>query len=120
MSNRDIGIRALIPGQRSPDEIKEDQNTRKYVETIVNHTPQVHPREENLGETLVRTTPSLNLTNTSKVETKEAQGFRSQKEYENHLINSPSKLDHDKAYSMGDKILKASASSSIILWCHGT
>jgi hypothetical protein len=46
MSNRDIGIRALIPGQRSPDEIKEDQNTKRYVETIVNQSvqaPEVNP-----------------------------------------------------------------------------
>ena len=31
MSNRDIGIRALIPGQRSPDEIQEDENNKRYV-----------------------------------------------------------------------------------------
>ena len=36
MSNRNIGIRALIPGQRSPEEIKEDENNRRYVETVVN------------------------------------------------------------------------------------
>ena len=26
---KDIGIRALIPGQRSPDEIQEDENNRR-------------------------------------------------------------------------------------------
>jgi len=108
MSNRDTGIRALIPGQRSPDEIKEDRNTKRYVETVLNRSPQVHPREENLGETLVRATPSLNLTRTSGVETKETKDFRSQKEYENHLINSPTKQQHEKAFNMGNQILKVS------------
>ena len=72
MSNRDIGIRALIPGQRFPDEIKEDENNRRYVETIVNRSAQIRPREEPLGETLMRNTPSLHLELNSKEETKEA------------------------------------------------
>ena len=70
MSNRDIGIRALIPGQRSPDEIQEDENNKRYVETIVNRRAQVHPGVEHLGETLVRTTPTLNLEVKPKVEPK--------------------------------------------------
>ena len=32
----------------------------------------------------------------------------SEKKYENHLINSSSKLDHQKAFNMGNKILKVS------------
>ena len=72
MSNRDIGIRALIPGQRFPDEIKEDENNRRYIETIVNRSAQIRPREEPLGETLMRNTPSLHLELNSKEETKEA------------------------------------------------
>ena len=55
MSNRDIGIRHLIPGVRFPDEIKEDENNRRYVETVINRSTQVNPREEPLGETLMRT-----------------------------------------------------------------
>ena len=74
MSNRDIGIRALIPGQRSPDEIQEDENNRRYVETVVNQRarviPEVKTRWETLGETLVATTPSLNLEVKPKVEPK--------------------------------------------------
>ena len=66
MSNRDIGIRALIPGQRFPDEIKEDENNRRYVETIVNRSAQIRQREEPLGETLMRNTPSLHLELTLK------------------------------------------------------
>ena len=46
MSNRDIGIRHLIPGVRFPDEIKEDENNRRYVETVINRSTQVNPREE--------------------------------------------------------------------------
>ena len=59
---------------------------------------------EPLGETLVRTTPSLNLMSTPQ-ETKEAQGFKSQKEYENHLVRSPSKTQHNKALRAGMDII---------------
>ena len=110
MSKRDVGIRgtSTFIGVRTPDEVKEDQNTRKYVETIVNQRAQVTPEVEPLGETLVRTTPSLNLELKPKDSTEEPKGFISEKEYENHLINSPSKLDHQKAFNMGNKILKVS------------
>jgi len=104
MRDRDVGIRALIPGQRSPDEIKEDQNTKKYIETIVNRSPRVTP--EPLRETLVRTTPSLNLELKPKDSTKEPESFISEKEYQNHLIKSPSKQDHERAFSMGRALLK--------------
>ena len=107
MSNRDTGIRNLIPGYRDPEEIKEDQNTRRYIETIVNQRARV-PNVEPLGKTLVRTTPSLNLGLKPRDVTKEPKSFISEKEYENHLINSPSKLDHQKAFNMGNKILKVS------------
>ena len=103
MSNRDIGIRALIPGQRSPNEIKEDENNRRYVETVVNQSAQIRPREEPLGETLMRTTPSLHLELKSKEETKEAKDFKSEKEYENHLVSRPTKADHKRAYNQGVK-----------------
>ena len=76
MGNRDIGIRALIPGQRSPDEIKEDQKTRRYVETIVNQRAHVTPEVEPLGDILARTTPSLHLEIKPKEETKEPKGFK--------------------------------------------
>ena len=88
MSNRDTGIRNLIPGYRDPEEIKEDQNTRRYIETIVNQRARVH-NVEPLGKTLVRTTPSLNLGLKPRDVTKEPKSFISHKEYENHLIKSP-------------------------------
>ena len=72
MSNRDIGIRHLIPGVRSPDEIKEDENNRRYVETVVNQRANVTPSVEPLGETLMRTAPSLHLELKPKEETKES------------------------------------------------
>ena len=105
MSNRDVGIRNLIPGQRSRDEIKEDENTKRYVETIVKQRAQQVTPEENLGETLARNTPSLNLTSTSGVETKEDKGFKSQRDYEKHLISSPSKKQHNKALRAGMDII---------------
>ena len=92
MSNRDIGIRNLIPGYRDPEEIKEDENTRRYVETVVNRSPRV--TLEPLGEAVVRTTPSLNLGLKPRDVTKEPKSFISHKEYENHLIKSPTKQDH--------------------------
>ena len=67
MSNRDVGIRNLIPGVRSPEEINEDQKTQKYVETIVkqrNHVLEMDPLE-----TFLRATPTINLK--PKEETKE-------------------------------------------------
>ena len=105
MSNRDEGIRALIPGQRSPDEIREDQNTKRYVETIVKQRAKVTPEVDPLGETLARTTPSLNLGVKPEV-SKETKGFKSQREYTNHLINSPSKTQHVKALQEGKRILE--------------
>ena len=113
MSKRDVGIRgtSTFMGVRTPDEVKEDQNTRRYVETVVNRGAQVSPKVEPLGETLVRTTPSLNLGLKPRDVTKEPKSFISQREYENHLIKSPTKQDHEKAYSMGDKILKVSAAT---------
>jgi len=41
--SRDTGIRNLLPGYRDPKEIKEDENTRKYIETIVNRRAKVTP-----------------------------------------------------------------------------
>ena len=70
MSNRDIGIRNLIPGHRTLDEIKEDENTRRYVETVLNQrdtTPEMDPLE-----TFLSATPTINLKTTPKEETKES------------------------------------------------
>ena len=103
MSSRDIGIRNLIPGHRTPDEIKEDENTKRYVETVVNQKAQVHPEVEPLGDILVRTTPSLHLETKPKEETKEPKGFKSQKEFENYLVSRPTKADHKRAYNRGVK-----------------
>ena len=61
---------------------------------------------EPLGETLARTTPSLNLGVKPEEETREPKGFRSQKEYEKHLISSPSKTQHMKALREGKRILE--------------
>ena len=97
MSNRDTGIRNLIPGYRDPEEIKEDENTRRYVETVVNRSPRVTP--EPLGETLVRTTPSLNLELKPKDSTKEPKSFISEKEYENHLVSRPTRAESKGAYN---------------------
>ena len=66
---------------------------------------------EPLSETLVRTTPSLNLELKPKDSTEEPKSFISEKEYQNHLIKSPTKQDHERAFNMGDKILKASAAT---------
>jgi len=103
--SRDTGIRNLIPGYRDPDEIKEDQNTRRYVETIVNQRAPVR-NVEPFGTTLVRTTPSLNLGLKPRDVTEEPKSFISKKEFENHLINSPTKQDQEKAYSMVRSLLK--------------
>ena len=105
--SRDTGIRNLIPGYRDPEEIKEDQNTRRFIETIVNQRAPVR-NVEPFGQTLARTTPRLNLEVNSRVTPKETKDFRSQKEYENHLKNSPTKRDHEKAFSMGRSLLKVS------------
>ena len=92
MSVRDIGIRHLIPGVRFPDEIKEDENNRRYVETIVKQRTQVTPKAETLGDTLARTTPSLILEKKPEEtprETKELGKWKSQKELEDYMRVKP-------------------------------
>ena len=84
-------------------ELSQELSVRETIQRIV-QVPNVEP----LGKTLVRTTPSLNLGLKPKDVTKEPKSFISHKEYENHLIKSPTKQDHEKAYNMGDKILKVS------------
>ena len=84
-------------------ELSQELSVRETIQRIV-QVPNVEP----LGKTLVRTTPSLNLGLKPKDETKEPRGFISKKEYENHLINSPTKQDHERAFNMGNKILKVS------------
>ena len=69
MSNRDIGIRNLIPGHRTLDEIKEDENTKRYVDTVLNQVDPVQQMDP--LETFLRASPTINLKPTSKVETKE-------------------------------------------------
>ena len=105
MSKRDVGIRgtSTFIGVRTPDEIKEDQNTKKYIETIVNRTTHVSPEVDPIGDILARTTPSLNLEAKPKEETKEAKGFKSQKEFENYLVSRPTKAEHKRAYDRGVK-----------------
>jgi hypothetical protein len=104
MSKRDVGIRgtSTFIGMRTPDEVKEDQNTKRYVETMVNRSAQ-SPEVDPLGDILVRTTPSLNLEVKPKEETKEPKGFKSQKELENYLVSRPTKAEHKRAYNQGVK-----------------
>ena len=70
MSNRDIGIRNLIPGHRTLDEIKEDENTKRYVDTVLNQVDPVQQMDP--LETFLRASPTINLKSTPKEETKEA------------------------------------------------
>ena len=107
MSRRDVGIRYLIPGHRSPEEIREDENTRRRVQEMLDHSPEVTTVEP-LGEILARTAPLLDLGLTPKEKPEAPKGFKSQKEYENHLTKSPTKRDHERAFNMGDKIIKVS------------
>ena len=90
MSRRDVGIRYLIPGHRSPEEIREDENTRRRVQEMLDHSPEVTTVEP-LGEILARTAPLLDLGLTPKEKPEAPKGFKSQKEYENHLTKSPTR-----------------------------
>ena len=69
MSNRDEGIRNLIPGFRSADEIKEDQTTKKYIDTVLSQRDPVLDMDP--LETFLRASPTINLKPTPKEETKE-------------------------------------------------
>ena len=73
------------------------------VKRIIEGPPRV--ATEPLGQTVARTAPVLNLGATGKIK-EAAKGFKSRKEFENHLINSPTKRDHERAFNMGNKILK--------------
>ena len=93
------GIGTLL-GYETPETKRvRDLHYLNKVKQIIERPLEAEP----LGDTLARTTPSLNLTSAPNEETKEAQGFKSQKEYENHLVSRPTKADHKRAYNRGVK-----------------
>jgi len=91
--SRDIGIRSLRPGYRNLEEVKEDENTKRYIETVVNHRAEARDTQEvdPLDETLVNRMPSINLELkppvTQEVTPKVTKGFRSQRDYENYITS---------------------------------
>ena len=109
--NRDTGIRNLMPGVRFDDEIKEDLRSqlaiKKRLEGMTTPNPVQSPD--------VRFTPSIDLKPTEIVHKEGEYGhpgyWKNEKEYEKHLISSPSKKQHNKAFNMGNAILKVSFSA---------
>ena len=122
---RDIGIRSLRPGYRNLEEVKEDENTKRYIETVVNHRAEARDTQEvdPLDETLVNRMPSINLELkppvTQEVTPKVTKGFKSQKDYENYIVSRArrneeakevrelrSAINTDKIVSQVNKLVK--------------
>ena len=122
---RDIGIRSLRPGYRNLEEVKEDENTKRYIETVVNQRAEARDTQEvdPLDETLVNRMPSINLELkppvTQEVTPKVTKGFRSQRDYENYITSRArlkeeakearelrSAINTDRIVSQVDKMVK--------------
>jgi len=122
---RDIGIRSLRPGYRNLEEVKEDENTKRYIETVVNQRAEARDTQEvdPLDETLVNRMPSINLELkppvTQEVTPKVTKGFNSQRDYENYLTSRArlkeeakearelrSAINTDRIVSQVDKMVK--------------
>ena len=123
--SRDIGIRSLRPGYRNLEEVKEDENTKRYIETVVNQRAEARDTQEvdPLDETLVNRMPSINLELkppvTQEVTPKVTKGFKSQKDYENYIVSRArrneeakevrelrSAINTDKIVSQVNKLVK--------------
>ena len=105
--NRDTGIRTIIPGVRFDNEIREDLRSQRAIRNRLEGMKTPEPVQPDL-----RFAPTVDLKPTKILHKEGEYGhpnyWKSEKEYEKHLISSPSKKQHNKAFNMGNGILKAS------------
>ena len=87
--SRDIGIRNLLPGVRSVNEIKEDEKAKKDIQNLLEQRTQNTPELNPLDNTLASYIPTTSLDLSSKPieKTKDTKGFNSQRDYENYLTS---------------------------------
>jgi len=105
--NRDTGIRSIIPGVKFDSEVKEDLRSQLAIKKRLEGMRTPEPVQPDL-----RFAPVVDLKSKEIVHKEGDYGYpgywKSEKEYEKHLISSPSKKQHEKAYNMGNSILKVS------------
>jgi|TARA_Y100000310_G_scaffold117995_1_gene116720 hypothetical protein len=103
------GIGFLLGHEEPETKRVRDLHYLNKVKQLIAEPPQVSSEVslevDPIGEILARTAPVLDLTSKTE-ETKEANGFKSQKEYEDYLVSRPSKTQHVKAQQEGKRILE--------------
>ena len=88
MSRDDGGIRNLLPGIKTMEEIKEDQKAEKVVRDLIEQRPMITPEPDplvNLASYIP--TNTLDLSSKPIEKTKDTKGFNSQRDYENYLTS---------------------------------
>jgi len=120
MSRDDGGIRNLLPGIKTMEEIKEDQKAERVVKNLIEQRTQITPEPDPL-ETLASYIPTTSLDLSSKPieKTKDTKGFNSQRDYENYLTSRArlkeeakearelrSAINTDRIVSQVDKMVK--------------
>jgi hypothetical protein len=118
---RDVGIRNLLPGVRSVNEIKEDEKAKKDIQNLLEQRTQNTPELNPLDNTLASYIPTTSLDLSSKPieKTKDTKGFNSQRDYENYLTSRArlkeeakearelrSAINTDRIVSQVDKMVK--------------
>ena len=105
--NRDTGIRSIIPGVKFDNEIKEDLRSQLAIKKQLEGMAAPGPVQPDL-----RYAPAIDLKPTVIVHKEGEYGhpkyWKSDKELEKHLISSPTKKQHEKAFDMGNSIFKVS------------
>ena len=97
MSRDDRGIRNLLPGIKTMEEIKEDQKAERVVRDLIEQRPMITPEPDPL-ETLASYIPTTSLDLSSKPveKTKDTKGFNSQRDYENYLTSRARLKEEDR------------------------
>ena len=88
MGRDDGGIRNLLPGIKTMDEIKEDQKAERVVRALIEQKSMVSPEPDplvNLASYIP--TNTLDLSSKPIEKTKDTKGFNSQRDYENYLTS---------------------------------
>ena len=97
MSRDDGGIRNLLPGIKTMEEIKEDQKAEKVVRDLIEQRPMITPEPDplvNLASYIP--TNTLDLSSKPIEKTKDTKGFNSQRDYENYLTSRARLKEEDR------------------------
>ena len=97
MGRDDGGIRNLLPGIKTMEEIKEDQKAEKVVRDLIEQRPMITPEPDplvNLASYIP--TNTLDLSSKPIEKTKDTKGFNSQRDYENYLTSRARLKEEDR------------------------